>query len=73
MIFDTKGIYALDGSAKDAGDKDYFTITSVEATENNLQKIQRHIDNSRIIFLSSPGLDYEIIFFQPYQCMRFPT
>lgn len=50
IIFDTKRIYALGGSAKDAGDKDYFTITSVEASPENLQKIQNHIDTGKEFF-----------------------
>jgi hypothetical protein len=50
IIFDTKRIYALGGSAKDAGDKDYFTITSVEASPENLQKIQNHIDTGKELF-----------------------
>lgn len=45
IIFDKKRIYALGGSVKDAGDKDYFTITSVEASPENLKKIQMHIDS----------------------------
>lgn len=43
IVLDGKRIYALGGSAKDAGNKDYFTITSIEASEQNLQKIQAHI------------------------------
>ena len=50
IIFDTKRIYALGGSIKDAGDKDYFTITSVEASPENLQKIQTHIDTGTELF-----------------------
>lgn len=43
VIFDTKRIYSLGGSAKDAGDKDYFTIASVEASDENQQKIRQLI------------------------------
>jgi hypothetical protein len=50
IIFDEKRIYGLGGSAKDAGDKDYFTIASVEATSENLQKIQTHIDSGTELF-----------------------
>ena len=50
IIFDTKRIYALGGSVKDAGDKDYFTITSVEASPENLQKIQNHTDTGKELF-----------------------
>jgi len=50
IIFDTKRIYALGGSVKDAGDKDYFTITSVEASPENLQKIKTHIDTGTELF-----------------------
>lgn len=42
-VFDDKRIYAFGGSAKDAADKDYFTITSVDATPTNLQRIKSHI------------------------------
>jgi hypothetical protein len=43
VVFDDKRIYSLGGSAKDAGSKDYFTITSVDASE--IKKIQDHIVN----------------------------
>jgi len=43
VVFDEKRIYSLGGSAKDAGSKDYFTITSVESSAENLQKIQTQI------------------------------
>lgn len=43
VVFDNKLIYALGGSAKDAAARDYFTITNVETTENNLERIERHI------------------------------
>ena len=50
VVFDGKRIYALGGSAKDAGDKDYFTIASVEASPENLHKIQAHIDTGTEFF-----------------------
>jgi hypothetical protein len=43
VVFDDKRIYSLGGSAKDAADRDYFTITTVEASAENLQKIRNHI------------------------------
>jgi hypothetical protein len=53
VVFDGKRIYALGGSAKDAGNRDYFTITGVEASETNLQSIQAHIDTGMEFF--GPG------------------
>jgi hypothetical protein len=50
IVFDDKRIYALGGSAKDAGVKDYFTITSVKATQDNLRHIKNHIDTGRELF-----------------------
>jgi hypothetical protein len=44
VVFDDKLIYALGGSAKDAAARDYFTITIVDATAKNLERIQRHIE-----------------------------
>jgi hypothetical protein len=50
IVIDDKRIYALGGSAKDAGNKDYFTITSVEASQQNLQKIRDHIYSGKELF-----------------------
>lgn len=50
VVFDEKRIYALGGSAKDAGNKDYFTITSVEASDTNLQSIRTQIDSGTEFF-----------------------
>lgn len=50
VMFDDKRIYALGGSVKDAGNKDYFTITSVEASPANLQRIQTQIDTGTEFF-----------------------
>jgi len=44
VIYDEKRIYSLGGSAKDASVKDYFTITTVEQSPENLAKIQNNID-----------------------------
>ncbi len=44
VVFDEKRIYGLGGSVKDAGAKDYFTISGVEASPENLRRIQDHID-----------------------------
>lgn len=49
-VFDGKRIYSLGGSAKDAGIKDYFTITSVESSPTNLQRLQTHIDTGTELF-----------------------
>lgn len=50
VVFDEKRIYALGGSAKDAGNRDYFTITDVEASPSNIQRIQNHIDTGMEFF-----------------------
>lgn len=39
LVFDNSRIYALGGSAKDAGNKDHFTLTSVEASPQNLNLV----------------------------------
>ena len=39
VVFDSKRIYGLGGSAKDAGNHDYFTISNVEASLKNLAAI----------------------------------
>lgn len=44
VVLDEKRIYALGGSAKDAGNRDYFTISAVESTPANLAGIKAHID-----------------------------
>ena len=49
-VFDDKRIYALGGSAKDAGQRDYFTLTGVEATPTNLQRIKDHISTGTEFF-----------------------
>jgi hypothetical protein len=43
VVFDAKRIYNLGGSAKDAARRDYFTITTVEASVCNLQTVHRLI------------------------------
>ena len=50
VVFDNKRIYSLGGSAKDAGVKDYFTITSVRATKVNLESIDSHINTGTELF-----------------------
>jgi hypothetical protein len=50
VVFDDKRIYALGGSAKDAAQRDYFTITSVEGTTTNLQGIKTHISRGTEFF-----------------------
>jgi hypothetical protein len=50
IVFDDKRIYSVGGSAKDAANKDYFTITTVECSVANLQSIQSQIDNGTEYF-----------------------
>lgn len=50
VVLDDKRIYALGGSAKDAGSHDHFTITSVEASATNLERLQHHIDTATEVF-----------------------
>ncbi|MCC6797278.1 MAG: hypothetical protein IT366_19330 [Candidatus Hydrogenedentes bacterium] len=50
IVFDEKRIYALGGSAKDAADKKYFTISSVEASQANLQTIKTLVENGTELF-----------------------
>lgn len=55
VVFDEKRIYALGGSAKDAGNKDYFTITSVESSAENNARIDHHISTGQELFgMSNP-------------------
>lgn len=44
VVFDDKRIYALGSSAKDAANKDYFTIAKVDASPQNLSHIQTHVN-----------------------------
>ena len=53
IVFDEKRIYALGGSAKDAGNRDYFTIAAVEASPDNLGRIQTQIDTGIEFFGSN--------------------
>lgn len=46
LVLDGKRIYSLGGSAKDAASKDLFTITHVEASAENLQKIDDTLNAS---------------------------
>jgi len=50
VVFDDKRIYNLGGSAKDAANHDYFTISAVEASTPNLQAIQTHISSGAEFF-----------------------
>jgi len=55
VVFDKKRIYALGGSAKDAAQKDYFTIATIEQTPANLQSIQSQISSGAEFFgVNSP-------------------
>ena len=56
VILDDKRIYALGGSAKDAAAKDYFTITSVEGTPENLMLIEQQLASGKELYgPSSPN------------------
>lgn len=50
VIFDEKRIYVLGGSAKDAANRDDFTITGIEASAANFQSIQSHINTGTEFF-----------------------
>jgi hypothetical protein len=56
IVFDEKRIYSLGGSAKDAGSRDYFTITSIESNLTNLEIIQNQVASGTEIFgsINSP-------------------
>ena len=46
LVLDGKRIYSLGGSAKDAASKDLFTMSNVEASAENLQKIDDTISSA---------------------------
>ncbi len=46
LVLDTKRIYALGGSAKDAASNDLFTIAAVEASAENLKKIEDTVNGA---------------------------
>ena len=50
IVFDDKRIYSLGGSAKDAGNRDFFTITAVEPSVANLQAIRTQISTGDEFF-----------------------
>jgi hypothetical protein len=50
IVFDEKRIYSLGGSAKDAGSRDNFTITSIESNPANLQIVQNQVTSGTEIF-----------------------
>lgn len=50
VVLDGKRIYSLGGSAKDAGDRTYFTISAVSSTRENLAAITHHIDTATEAF-----------------------
>lgn len=55
LCFDGKRIYNLGGSAKDAGDKSYFTLARLDSSPQNFQKIQSHTDTGTEYFgLNTP-------------------
>ena len=49
-VFDSKRIFSLGGSAKDACDKSYFTVSTVEATPVNLSCIANHVSSGTEYF-----------------------
>lgn len=56
IMFDKKRIYTFGGSAKDAGDRQYFTIAPLESSVQNLTQIQVHIDSGKEYFGPSTAL-----------------
>jgi hypothetical protein len=44
ILFDGKRLYGLGGSAKDAGNKQYFTLARLDGSPENLKVIQDHVD-----------------------------
>jgi hypothetical protein len=53
IVFDDKRIYSLGGSAKDAGSRDYFTITSIESNSANIQIVQNQVTSGTEVFGST--------------------
>jgi hypothetical protein len=53
IVFDDKRIYSLGGSAKDAGSRDYFTITSIESNSANIQIVQNQVASGTEVFGST--------------------
>ncbi len=50
LLLDHKRLYTLGGSAKDAGDKQYFTLARLDASTENLKKVQNHVDTGKEYF-----------------------
>lgn len=50
LVFDTKRFYMLGGSAKDAGDKQYYTIAGLDASSQNTSALQQHINTGQEYF-----------------------
>lgn len=50
LFLDGKRLYNLGGSAKDAGNKSYFTIASLDCSPGNIDKIRRHINDGTEYF-----------------------
>lgn len=50
VVFDAKRIYNLGGSAKDAANRDYFTITTIESTPLNLEAVENIINSGAEFF-----------------------
>lgn len=46
LRFDNRRLFSLGGSAKDAGDRQYFTIAPLALTPENAARVQAHVDNS---------------------------
>ena len=53
VVFDGKRIYSLGGSTKDAGKKDHFTLTTVEAALENLARIDKQVNSGTEYFGSN--------------------
>jgi len=50
VVLDSKRIYSLGGSAKDAGNRDYFSISNVDASPENLAAISKQTTSGTEIF-----------------------
>lgn len=61
LVLDEKRIYSLGSSVKDAGDKQYYTITGLDASSQNLRKIGDHIESGEEYFGSSTDEHLQIV------------
>jgi hypothetical protein len=59
LLLDGKKLYSFGGSAKDAGNKQCFTISQIDSSAENLQIIQTHVDNGTEYFGPSTPQHYQ--------------